>query len=575
MSTSHASPPADLREFLDRLRAAGDLAVIEAEVDPHLEIAEIHRRVIAAGGPALLFRRPRGSDFGVVTNLFGTRRRIDTAFGTRGRELLARAARLPETLLPPSLTRLWAHRDLAAPLLRLGTRRTRAAPVQQALRRPPRLTSLPALTTWPEDAGPFITLGLVSTEHPGGRGANLGLYRMQIHDDQTTGMHWQLGKGGGFHHAAAEAAGVDLPVTAILGGPPALTLAAVAPLPENVPELLLASLLAGRRLPTTRSPYSPLPIPAAAEFALLGRVRPGERRAEGPFGDHYGYYSLAHDYPVFRVEAVLHRRDALWPATVVGKPRQEDFFLGDYLQEMLSPLFPVVMPAVSDLWSYGETGYHALSAAVVRQRYKREAMAAAFRILGEGQLSLTKFLLVLDRPSDLRDFRAVLTEILRRADFRTDLYVFGNLSMDSLDYAGPRIEEGSKGVLLGVGEPVRDLPAEFPGAAGAGRGHLPSSVRQVRVFSPGCLVLEVDRFPAGLLPGTPAPDLAPILASPILDDWPLVVFTDDAARATRSDFNFLWTTFTRFEPAADLHARASRWSATIRPSRRRSASMRA
>jgi 3-polyprenyl-4-hydroxybenzoate decarboxylase len=322
----------------------------------------------------------------------------------------------------------------------------------------------------------------------------------------------------------------------------------VAPLPENVPELLLASLVMEKRLGMTQADGFPLPIPAEAEFALLGRVPSVERRPEGPFGDHYGYYSLAHDYPVFHAEALVRRRDALYPATVVGKPRQEDFYIGDFLLDLLSPLFPVVMPSVRDLWSYGETGYHSLSAAVVRQRYKREAMAAAFRILGEGQLSLTKFLLVLDRPMDLRDFRQVLTEVLRRADFRSDLYVFSNLSMDSLDYAGPRINEGSKGVLLGVGEPVRDLPRAFAGP-------LPEGVSEARVFCPGCLVLQGPAFPATVPQGQEAPDVAPILAHPALDAWPLVVLTDDAARATKSVFNFLWTTFTRFEPAADLHGR--------------------
>jgi 3-polyprenyl-4-hydroxybenzoate decarboxylase len=233
---------------------------------------------------------------------------------------------------------------------------------------------------------------------------------------------------------------------------------------------------------------------------------------------------------------------------VVGKPRQEDFFIGDYLQELLAPLFPVVMPAVREIWAYGETGYHSLAAAVVHQRYKREAMVSAFRILGEGQLSLTKFLLVLDRPCDLREFKGVLTEILRRADFRSDLYVFGNLAMDSLDYAGPRVEEGSKGVLLGVGEPIRELPVAL-------MGPLPPGIREARVFSPGCLVLAGPAFPRDLGPGEPASDLAPILEHPSLDSWPLVVLTDDAERATRSVFNFLWITFTRFEPAADLHAR--------------------
>ena len=545
------SAPRDLRDYLGALRREGALVAIDAEVDPRLEAAEIHRRVVAAGGPALLFRRIRGGDIPVVTNLFGSARRMEIAFGRRPKDLLARAAALPETLLPPTAARLWSHRDLFRDLVRAGTRRRRAGPVLETIERPPRLTRLPALTTWAKDGGPFITLGQVYTEHPAGRGHNLGLYRMQVYDDASTGMHWQIGKGGGFHHAVAEERGEPLPVAVFLGGPPAVLLGAVAPLPENVPELLFASLALGARLPMTRIEGFPLPILASAEMALLGQVRPGERRAEGPFGDHYGYYSLAHDYPVFRVETVARRRDAILPATVVGKPRQEDFFIGDYLQEMLAPLFPVVMPQVRDLWSYGETGYHSLSAAVVRQRYKREAMAAAFRILGEGQLSLTKFLLLLDRPMDLRDFRAVLTEVLRRADFRTDLYVLGNLSMDSLDYAGPRINEGSKGVLLGVGPPVRELPQSFAGP-------LPPGVREARIFCPGCLVLGAPAHPAGTEQGRPAGDVDALLAHPSLAGWPLVVLTDDAARATKSVFNFLWTTFTRFEPAADLHARAVR-----------------
>ena len=543
-----AAPLADLRQYLDLLRIERELVEIRSEVDPRLEAAEIHRRVIAAGGPALLFRRLRGSGFPAVTNLFGSARRVELAFGSRPKELLARAARLPETLLPPTLARLWDHRDLLRVLSRVGLRRSGNAPVLAHVERPPRLSRLPILTTWPKDGGPFITLGQVYTEHPAGAGHNLGLYRLQVFDDRMTGMHWQIGKGGGFHHAEAEASGRSLPAAVFLGGPPALILSAVAPLPENVGELLLASLLLGEKLPVAPSDLSPLPVAAGAEFVLLGSVPSGERRLEGPFGDHYGYYSLAHEYPVLRVDALAHREQPIYPATVVGKPRQEDFFLGDYLQDLLSPLFPVVMPAVRSLWSYGETGYHSLSAAVVRQRYKREALASAFRILGEGQLSLTKCLLVLDRPCDLKDFRGVLMEILKRCDSRTDLYVLGNLSMDSLDYAGPRINEGSKGILLGVGESIRELPAELPGS-------LPPEIRDARLFCPGCLVLQAPPFPKGSGPGQPAPDVEPILRHGSLDGWPLVILTDDAARATRSVFNFLWTTFTRFERAADLHAR--------------------
>jgi 3-polyprenyl-4-hydroxybenzoate decarboxylase len=285
---------------------------------------------------------------------------------------------------------------------------------------------------------------------------------------------------------------------------------------------------------------------ATAEFALMGEVLPGVRRPEGPFGDHYGYYSLQHDYPVFQVGRMAHRADAIFPATVVGKPRQEDFFIGDLLQELLSPLFPLVMPAVEQLWSYGETGYHSLGAAVVKQRYAREAMASAFRILGEGQLSLTKFLLVTDRHVDLKNFRQTLEHVLARTRLESDLYVFSNLSMDTLDYTGPTVNEGSKGVWLGLGDPVRELPRQFTA------DRVPHGVTDVRVFCGGCVVAEGPGYASE--PGA----AARLAADPALAAWPLVVLTDDAARASRSDMNFLWTTFTRFEPAADIHAAETR-----------------
>jgi 3-polyprenyl-4-hydroxybenzoate decarboxylase len=371
------------------------------------------------------------------------------------------------------------------------------------------------------------------------------MYRLQVHDQKTTGMHWQIGKGGGFHHHLAESRGEALEVTVFLGGPPALVLAAIAPLPENVPEVFLASLIAGHRLDVCSGPGSHLLI-SEAEFALSGRVPAGVRRPEGPFGDHYGYYSLEHEYPVFEVESMMHRKDAIFPATVVGKPRQEDFFIGDLLQELLSPLFPLVMPAVVDLWSYGETGYHSLAAAIVRQRYKREAMASAFRILGEGQLSLTKFLLLTDQSVDLRDFRRTLEHVLARTCPQTDLFIFSNVAMDTLDYTGPRINEGSKGVWLGVGDPVRELPREFKSA------DLPHGIDTVEVFCAGCLVLggravaEDEDLPQR------------VVEDRRFKEWPLLVLTDEVERAAVSAINFLWTTFTRFEPAADLYAAETR-----------------
>ena len=390
MSAS-ASSFLNLRQFLDQLRRDRDLVEVTVPVTARLEVAEIHRRVIAAGGPALLFRNVEGADFPLVTNLFGTARRAELAFGTRPLELIRRLVDFAQHALPPTPGKLWSYRDLGGALLNVGMKTVVRAPVTEVVKHGAdvRLDRLPVLTTWSEDGGPFVTLPLVYTEHPAGPGHNLGMYRLQVHDERSTGMHWQIGKGGGFHYQVAEARGEALPATVFLGGPPALILSAIAPLPENVPELMLASLLQGEKL-RRRSPFResghPHPLIAEAEFALLGHVPPRLRRPEGPFGDHYGYYSLEHDYPVFQVETIAHRRDAIYPATVVGKPRQEDFFIGDLLQELLSPLFPLVMPAVEALWSYGETGYHSLAGARVKQRYAREAMASAFRILGEGQL---------------------------------------------------------------------------------------------------------------------------------------------------------------------------------------------
>lgn len=531
----------NLRSFLDLLRRENDLISVETEVDPYLEVAEIHRRVIQEGGPALLFSRVKGSHFPVVTNLFGSQKRIDLAFGKRPETFVKQLVSLTETVLPPQPRELWRQRPLFAQLFRLRPRTVSRAPVTETIAEPAHLTDLPVLTTWHEDGGPFITLPLVYTEHPETKRHNLGIYRMQVYDAHTAGLHWQIQKGGGFHYHAAEQSNQPLPVTVFLGGPPALIVAAVAPLPENIPELVLASLLMGERLSLTQSPKGGWHrLIAEAEFALVGSAPPGERRPEGPFGDHYGYYSLQHEYPVFHCDGVFHRRDAIYPATVVGKPKQEDFFIGDYLQELLSPLFPLVMPGVRDLWTYGETGFHSLAAAVVRERYAREALVAGFRILGEGQLALTKFLFLTDSAVDLRDFPRLLEHVLARFVAETDLFVFANTSMDTLDYTSGKVNEGSKAILMGLGEAVRDLPTEF-------RGELPPGVTAAEVFCGGCLLVKGASYTAD-------PQQAQRLAQEsVFTNWPLVILHDDPMVA-RSTTDFLWSTWTRFEPAGDIYA---------------------
>jgi 4-hydroxybenzoate decarboxylase subunit C len=539
-----ALPLLNLRQFLKKLRDAEEIVDVYEEVDPCLEIAEIHRRVAAVEGPALFFHRVKGSSFPVVTNLFGSKQRIDLAFQNRPDKIVASLVDLLTRTFPPKPSVLWQKRKTLKSLFLLGTKKRRLAPVKERVISPPDLEKLPLLKTWPQDGGHFITLPLVYTEPPGGGPPNLGMYRIQRYSKNRAGLHFQIQKGGGFHFSRAEAENTPLPVNIFIGGAPALILSAITPLPENVPELLIAGLMQGEKLSMTHSQESPYPLIAECEFALIGRAPPHVRQLEGPFGDHYGYYSLAHDFPLFECDAIYHRKDAIYPATVVGKPKQEDYYIGDYLQEMLSPLFPVVMPGVKALWSYGETGFHSLAAAAVRERYYRECMASAFRILGEGQLSLTKFLLLTDRSVDIRNFKEVLTTILERFRPETDLFIFSNLSLDTLDYTGPTLNKGSRGVMLGVGDKVRDLPTGF-------QGTLPATVKRAAPFSAGCLVLEGAAFEENH-------DFNLLLTHPDFANWPLLILVDSLAKALKNTTGFLWTVFTRFEPAADIHALSSR-----------------
>ncbi len=498
----------NLREFIRELRKNKEIVDVHHPVDPNLEIAEIHRRVTAANGPALFFHTVIGSKFPVVTNLFGSRRRVDLAFPNHPEKVIAELVKTMTGPFPPK-----KFKPLL-PLLKMGMKKVQRAPVCERVCDD--LETLPLLKSWPKDGGHFITLPLVYTE---GQSSNLGMYRIQRYGKKRAGLHFQIQKGGGFHYHLAEQENRALPVNIFIGGPPALILSAITPLPENVPEILIASLMQGAKL-RVKKEKNAYPIIAECEFALIGSSPPHVRHPEGPFGDHFGYYSWTHDFPLFELDKIYHRKDAIYPATVVGKPRQEDFYIGDYLQDLLSPIFPVVMPGVKALWSYGETGFHSLSAAVVTERYYRECMTSAFRILGEGQLSLTKFLLVTDQLVDVRNIKEVLSTILERFSPETDLYIFSNLSLDTLDYTGPQLNHGSRGVMLGIGEKKRDLPTKANGFG--------------RAFCRGCLVVDEK------------PDLEK------LKQWPLVIWVDNVDLCLKNEASFLWTVFTRFEPAADI-----------------------
>ncbi|MCB2182871.1 MAG: UbiD family decarboxylase [Desulfobulbaceae bacterium] len=537
-----ASIVQDLRAYLDLLRKESDLLEIDVEVDPYLEIAEIHRRVIAQGGPALLFKNVKGSRFPVATNLFGTSHRMELAFGHRAQQFVADMVRAVEMLMPPSLGKLWSMRKLVSPAMRIGTKVVKNGPILENCMTPPRLTELPMLTSWDTDGGAFVTLPLVYTEHPGGKGHNLGMYRIQRYDDATTGIHWQIHKGGGYHYHEAEARNESLPLSLFIGGPPALIMSAIAPLPENLPELMLASLLLGEKLPMVKDPAGGHNLVAHVEFAAKGSVPPHMRRPEGPFGDHYGYNSLTHDYPVFQVDRLYHRHDAIYPATVVGRPKQEDFYIGDFLQDLLSPLFPMVMSGVKQLKTFGEAGFHCLAAARVTDRYAREAFASGLRILGEGQLSLTKFLIITDGDIDIENFKTLWVHVLERVDWQKDLFIFANVSQDTLDYTGPSVNNGSKALLMGLGRQCRNvLSTSF-------HGTLPQGCRSALAFLPGTLVVDGAAY-------TEEQDLPSRIANDkAFADWQVVILVDNLKEATENMQEFVWTFFTRFEPAADIYS---------------------
>lgn len=538
----------NLRQWIEALRKERELVVIEAPVDPYLELAEIHRRVVEEGGPALLFTNVKGTPFPVATNLFGTSRRVDMAFGPRPEQLIKSLVGALDTMLPPSLKAFWNERGLIKDILKVGLKTVSQndAPILGVSRTSLPLKDLPRLTSWQEDGGPFITLPLVYTESPSRpKDHNLGMYRMQIYDDETTGMHWQIHKGGGFHYHEAEQLGEALKVTTFLGGPPALIASAIAPGPEMLPELLLASLILGGRLPLADDPLGGHRIPAEAEFAISGLVSPHERRPEGPFGDHYGYYSLTHDFPVLHVNHMWHRKDAIYPATIVGKPRQEDYYIGEFLQRLLSPAFPIVMPSVKALWTYAETGFHALASAVVRESYSREALVSAFRMLGEGQLSLTKFLILTNKSVDLENIAELLETVLERFNPHTDLFIFNKTSHDTLDYTGQQLNHGSKAVLMGIGDPIRELPHTYD------EGNI-REINHVTPYCGGCLIVSGKDY-----------SQEPLLAERVLGylqekntSWPMIFLVDDVEEVVNNQTSFLWTVFTRFNPATDIYASA-------------------
>jgi 4-hydroxy-3-polyprenylbenzoate decarboxylase len=554
---------ASLRECVDDLSRHGHLVRIDQEIDADLEAAAIQRRVFRARGPAVLFARVKDCRFPMVSNLFGTMDRARFIF----RRTLDNVRRVVELKVDPAAFWRRPLRYARVPFTALSMlpRRVSDGPV---MARQCRLSELPRLKCWPDDGGPFITLPQVYSEdpeRPGPMTSNLGMYRIQLAGNQylpdaEVGLHYQIHRGIGVHHAAAIRKGQPLPVNVFVGGPPAMNLAAVMPLPEGLSELAFAGALAGRRVHLVRPPGQ-LPVHADADFVIEGEVELDVRKPEGPFGDHLGYYSLAHDFPVLRVKRVRHREDAIWPFTVVGRPPQEDTVFGELIHELTGPVIPTVLPGVKAVHAVDATGVHPLLLAIGSERYvpyarrsePQELLTQANAILGQGQLSLAKFLLMVAREDDpgldVNDVRAFLAHLLARVDLGRDLHFQTRTTIDTLDYSGGALNKGSKLVIAAVGEPVRTLGSQVPAGL-----PLPLGFGDVRVALPGVLVVRAPAFVDG--GGEVVADVAAACAlwsgRPQFDQFPLVVLVDDSAFAAATLENFLWVTFTRANPAVDV-----------------------
>ncbi len=535
----------DLRSFLHRLEARGLLARIKAEVNPDQEVTVIQHRVLAQQGPALLFENLKDSPYRLVSNLFGSRERVEMVFGRAPAEVGEKIAALAAKLTPPTLSGLWQARSGLREVFRARLRTVASGPILENTFAPPRLNRLPVLTCWPKDGGPFFTLPLVHTVDPVSGQGNLGIYRLQLFDDDATGMHWQIEKGGAFHFHRAREQGQPLPVSVILGGPPALTIAAVAPLPEGFDERLLAAFMMGSPLEVISRPVTGHRIPAQAEFVLEGSVGTDDRRREGPFGDHLGHYSKCADFPVFRVDRLLARQDAIYPATVVGKPVQEDYHIGVALQEMARPLLKMLKPAVTDLWAYPETGFHPLAVMSVRERYPREALKHALGMLGEGQLSLTKVMIVVDQDVPVRDIRQVSQALWERLDPAEGLHLLAPTAQDTLDFTGPQPNTGSRLILVATRRDGRPLRAEPPPPPPFG-ANMPEAIIDMKALGAAFLVVQVkDKCDITAVREA-------LAAHPAARRYLFQVLVS-ADVPLADDMLVLWGWFTRFDPLTDLH----------------------
>ena len=548
------------RDAVEDLRKGGYLIQIDEEVDAHLEMAEIQRRVYANDGPALLFTNIRGCDFPAASNLFGSIEQARYLF----RGTLEAVRRVIEVKIDPSALPKRPFRYAGVPLTALSMlpRKVHRGPVQKSTCK---ITDLPSIKCWPDDGGGFVTLPQVLSDNPNAPSnlmqVNLGMYRVQLsgneyEHNQEVGLHYQIHRGMGVHHRVALDRGKPLRVTITVGGSPAMSVAAVMPLPEGLTELTFGGALAGRRIRMITGNHAP--VYADADFAIVGTINPNQTKPEGPFGDHLGYYSLQHEFPVMQVEHVWHRKDAIWPFTVVGRPPQEDTTFGQLIHELTDPIIPSVIPGVKAVHAVDAAGVHPLLLAIGSERYMpylerpepQELLTQANAILGNGQLSLAKYLLITDDPSNklnIHDIEAYLYHLLSRVDWKRDLHFQTRTTIDTLDYSGSGFNQGSKVVIAATGPLQRTLGTNLPQNL-----KLPDGFKNPQIVAPGIIAIEAPRF----IDSESSKDLRTFVRTMTdrrsFETLPLITLVDDSDFTARSMSNWLWTTFTRSNPACDI-----------------------
>lgn len=556
----------NLKECVLDLQAHGQLRIIDTEIDPYLEMGMIQRRAYQRKAQALLFTRPKGCSFSMLANLFGTMERVEFIF----HDSLAQVKKLFEIAAAP--LSIWRKPLVVASLLshlnHLRPLRKKHATVSSipVMAQSCKLRDLPHLVSWPNDGGAFITLPLVYSEAPDSPGAgNLGMYRIQIsgndYAEDEVGLHYQLYRGIGPHHAQAIAEGKKLPVHIYVGGPPALSIAAVMPLPANLNELMFAGLLGGRRMELVY-PDTQLPVLAQCDFFLQGEIQP-QTKDEGPFGDHLGYYSLKHHFPYAKLHHIYHRPDAIWPFTTVGRPPQEDTVFGAFIHELTKPLISKVFEGVKEVHAVDAAGVHPLLLAIGKERYTpydlcrkpRELLTLAMHLLGNSQTSLAKYLLMIaeeDAPklscANVLDF---LSQLLRRTDFKRDLHFLTESAADTLDYSGGLLNEGSRLIWAAAGNPIRELGVEIQDLP-----QLPPAFSDLVLFAPGIVILKGPEHKLG--PGQEDERISKDLCQALTawrqrENFPFLLVVDDPQFCAASLENFLWITFTRSNPATDTY----------------------